>query len=57
MPPMITPEILATLTPEFRAILLTVIIYYKTRIAQLEQEIGKGDGHLFHSGIYCAHAV
>jgi len=54
---MITPEILATLTPEFRAILLTVIIYYKTRIAQLEQEIGKGDGHLFHSGIYCAHAV
>jgi transposase len=46
MPPMLTPEILATLTPEVQAILQAVIAYYENRdavtqarIAELERQL------------------
>jgi transposase len=46
MPPMLTPEILATLTPEVQAIIRAVIGYYENRdaitqarIAELEQQL------------------
>src|SRR5664279_2282605 len=39
--PPITPEQLAALPPEFRALLLSVIEYYERRIAELEARLGK----------------
>jgi transposase len=39
MPPMLTPDILATLTPEVQALLQAVSAYYEARIAQLERQL------------------
>ena len=46
LPPPMYPEQMATLPPEFRALLQAVIDHYARRIADLEAEMGALRGEL-----------